>query len=79
MTEDLGDLGFSFRQLKSGEVEVLHHGRRASVLRGRDAQAFLAKVESASVTEAQQHMARVTGNYRRGNERLASHHQRNHR
>ena len=79
MTEEQEHLGFSFRQLKSGEVEVVHHGRRASVLRGHDAQAFLAEVKGQSLGEAQQHMARITGNYRRGNERLASQHQRNRR
>ena len=77
MSEEQKDLGFSFRQLKSGEVELLHHGRRASVLRGDDAHSFLAEIEGASIAEAQQRMARVTGNYKRGNERLASQHARN--
>ena len=71
------DLGFTYRRLKSGDVEVLHHGRRASTLRGRDAIVFLAELESAEPTEAQQIMARLTGNYKRGNERLARQHPRN--
>jgi hypothetical protein len=79
MSEGSEDLDFSYRQLKSGEVEVLHRGRRASTLRGNDALDFLAEVEGASTYEAQQLMARVTGNYKHGNERLASQHQRNRR
>jgi hypothetical protein len=77
MPQEQADLGFSYRQLKSGELEVLHHGRRAATLRGRDAQAFLEEVEGGSIAEAQQRMARITGNYKRGNERLAGQHQRN--
>ena len=77
MNEDQQDLGFLYRKLKSGEVETLHHGRRASTLRGHDAADFLAEVDGASVYDAQQLMARITGNYKHGNERLAIQHQRN--
>ncbi len=77
MSEDAQDLGFQYRELKSGDVEVLHHGRRASTLRGRDAVDFLAEIDGAKTCEAQHVMARITGNYKRGNERLASQHQRN--
>ena len=71
------DLGFTFRERKSGEVQVLHRGVLASTLRGDDAQEFLAEVSSCSSAEQQQLMARVTGNYKHGNERLAAHHPRN--
>lgn len=76
---DPSDLGFSVRRRKNGDVEVLHHGRVAATLRGREATAFLADVPDPSTADAQQLMARLTGNYRRGNERLASQHQRNSR
>jgi hypothetical protein len=73
------DLGFTYRTRKNGDIEVLHHGRVASTLRGTDAMDFLAEVESGEEAAAQQLMARVTGNYKRGNERLASQHPRNRR
>lgn len=66
------DLGFTYRQRKNGTVEVLHRGRLASILRGGKAVKFLSKVESLTPANAQQLMARLTGNYKRGNERLAS-------
>ncbi len=76
-------LGFSFRTTRRGEVEITHHGRKASTLRGADAADFLAEVgtdpEAAHSAEAQQLMARLTGNYKRGNERLAGQHPRNRR
>ncbi|MGA3058483.1 MAG: hypothetical protein ABSE70_10695 [Candidatus Limnocylindrales bacterium] len=71
------DLGFTYRLRKNGEVEVLHYGRRASCLRGADAADFLAEVETGTESDAQHLMARLTGNYKRGNERLASQHPRN--
>jgi hypothetical protein len=79
MSKETEDLGFTFRRLKSGEVEILHQGRRASALRGRDAIEFLTEAESSSTSDMQQLMARVTGNYKHGNERIASHHPRNRR
>ena len=72
-----GDLGFTYRQRKSGVVELLHHGRLASTLRGAAVQKFQAKVESSDPSAAQHLMARLTGNYKRGNERQASNHVRN--
>ena len=59
---------------RGGEVVITHHGRRAGVLRGERARAFLAEVERE---DPQELMARLTGNYRRGNERQAGAHPRN--
>ena len=67
--------GFEHRALAGGDVEITHHGRIATTLRGAAAQRFLA--ELAAGADAQQLMARATGNYRRGNERTARQHPRN--
>lgn len=72
-----GNLGFTHRTRKTGEVQVLHHGKLAATLRGSAAQEFLAELEDGSADDAQQLMARVTGNYKHGNERLAGSHPRN--
>jgi hypothetical protein len=74
-----GDLGFSYRRRKNGDVEVMHHGRLAATLRGRDALDFIDELEQGDAAQAQQLMARVTGNYKHGNERTASSHPRNRR
>lgn len=73
----MSDLGFRFQVRKNGDVVIMHHGKRATTLRGDDAAAFLADADGADQTELQQEMARVTGNYRRGNERTAKRHPRN--
>jgi len=76
---DDGDLGFTFRARKNGEVQILHHAGLATTLRGAAAADFLADVTNCEPADAQQLMARVTGNYKHGNERLAASHPRNRR
>ncbi|WP_430788071.1 hypothetical protein [Actinoplanes sp. G11-F43] len=66
--------GFTYRVRKNGEVEIQHHGRPAGVLRGQAAARFLQDVED---DDPQELMARLTGNYRHGNERTAKNHPRN--
>lgn len=73
------DLGFSYRSLKTGAVEIRHHGRLAATLRGTEAADFIAEVEAGEAADAQQLMARLTGNFKRGNEGLAASHPRNRR
>lgn len=57
--------GFTFEQRKSGEVVIRHNGKVATTLRGESARKFLRDI---SHKPEQQVMARVTGNYKRGNE-----------
>ncbi|WP_433830425.1 hypothetical protein ACQP2E_10830 [Actinoplanes sp. CA-015351] len=68
--------GFTYRVRKNGDIEVLHHGRPAAVLRGAAAQRFLVDVD---LEDPQELMARLTGNYKHGNERMARNHPRNRR
>jgi len=73
------DLGFTYRVRNSGDVEIFHRGRLAATLRGDVAQDFKQEAGEEGSAEAQQLMARVTGNYKRGNERKAMEHPRNRR
>lgn len=66
--------GFSYVVGKDGSVRILHHGRVATTLRGRRAADFL---EDVTFGDEQLLMARMTGNYRHGNERVARNHPRN--
>lgn len=76
---DDSDLGFTYRRRKNGDVEVLHHGRLAATLRGHDADELMLAVAEGDAAAAQLLMARLTGNYKRGNERTAADHPRNRR
>ncbi len=68
--------GFEYRVRKDGDVVIHHHGRQATVLRGKAAERFLADVQRKDPQEV---MARATGSYRRGNERTSAAHPRNQR
>lgn len=65
--------GFEYL-VRGDEVVILHHGIRAATLRGARAADFLARIDAE---DPQLLMARLTGNYRRGNERAARRHPRN--
>lgn len=69
-----GPSGFAWSERKNGDVVITHNGSVASVLRGRKAASFVADVDSG---DDQELMARLTGNYKRGNERQARQHPRN--
>lgn len=73
------DLGFSYRERKNGDVQVLPAGVLAATLRGTAALDFIDEVAAGGAQDAQQLVARLTGNYKRGNERLAAGHARNRR
>ncbi len=65
--------GFDY-DVRSEDVVISHHGQHATTLRGVRAAAFLEDVEK---DDPQELMARLTGNYRRGNEKVARNHARN--
>ena len=70
------DLGFTFEKL-GNDVHIYHRGVKACSLRGDKASMFFADISSSDIKKQQHIMARLTGNYKRGNERGAKRHPRN--
>jgi hypothetical protein len=66
--------GFEWSELPDRSIRITHHGKPATTLRGGLAAEFVADVEA---DDPQELMARLTGNYKRGNERMAKNHPRN--
>ena len=60
---------FSWRSTRDGLVFIAWRGREVTTLKGTAAARFMARVEKVDAAEAQLEMARVTGNFKRGNER----------
>ncbi|MFT5194674.1 MAG: hypothetical protein ACI9EW_003059 [Cellvibrionaceae bacterium] len=77
MTEKDTDLGFSYQISKSSVILINHHGKQVTALRGKSAAEFSKKMANLDFAGEQQLMARVTGNYKRGNERQGKNHLRN--
>ena len=69
--------GFAWEERRGGEVRITHRGRLATTLRGERALEFLEEMADLDAADRQEEMARLTGNYRRGNEREARSHPRN--
>jgi len=60
---------FSFRETADGRVMIAWNGRPARTLTGARAGRFLAAVADTDPARRKLEMARVTGNFKRGNER----------
>jgi hypothetical protein len=59
---------FSYRAMKDGRVFLFWHRKRVKILKGQAAQKFLQDVANEDVKETQLVIAKVTGNFKRGNE-----------
>jgi len=60
---------FAYRANKEGKVFISWYGKQVKILRGKAAEKFLTQVQAVDRREAQLIMAKVTGNFKRGNER----------
>jgi len=60
---------FSYRITKDQKVFISYQNRTVTTLHGKKAENFIKSIGSASVKDAQLIMAKVTGNFKRGNER----------
>ena len=61
--------GFTCHLPKDGTVRISHRHRHVVTLAGERARSFREQIAAATDAEAQLLMARVTGNFKRGNER----------
>jgi len=59
---------FSYRTTADGRVFISWRGRQATTLKGGKADAFLRRIDGLDEEGRQLEMARVTGNFKRGNE-----------
>ncbi|EOO15747.1 MULTISPECIES: hypothetical protein [Bacillus] len=66
----LDNMMFHYRVTKNNIVLIEYYGKQIIILKGNDAEKFLNKINRASnEKEKQLIMAKITGNFKRGNER----------
>ncbi|HFK1766175.1 hypothetical protein AT258_05890 [Bacillus wiedmannii] len=66
----LDDMMFHYKVTKNNIVLIEYYGKQIMILKGNAAEKFLNKINLAhNDTERQLIMAKVTGNFKRGNER----------
>lgn len=60
---------FSYRVSKDKKVFICWYGKEVMILKGKESEKFLSKIANADELEAQLIMAKITGNFKRGNEK----------
>ena len=60
---------FTFRITKDRNVFISYEGKQVTKLNGKKAEDFITKIQNAEGKNAQLIMAKVTGNFKRGNEK----------
>lgn len=60
---------FSYKILKDNKVFIFWHDKQIMILKGKESEKFLSKIKNADSLEAQLIMAKITGNFKRGNEK----------
>ena len=60
---------FAYRESKDGKVFISWNGKQVTILKDQSARKFLAAVAGLEGKAAQLVMAKITGNFKRGNER----------
>jgi len=68
---------FTYAIRKDGTVAVSYQGRQIVIVGGKDAVRLQARLAGASAEAVQLALAKITGNFKHGNERQAASHQRN--
>lgn len=59
---------FTYRVTKDKKVFISWYGKQVTVLSGSKAESFIANISKVLGREAQLILAKVTGNFKRGNE-----------
>lgn len=60
---------FSYKVVKDNKVFIYWNDKQVSILRDKVSDRFLTKMRNASIKDAQLIMAKITGNFKRGNEK----------
>ena len=60
---------FTYQAIKDGQIFIYWNEKRVTILKGKEAQRFIDKIRGLGDQEIQLVMAKITGNFKRGNER----------
>lgn len=68
-TNALEEKPFSYRKYKNGNISIFWNEKEVTILKNKKAEAFLSQISGTSEFDEQMAMAKITGNFKRGNER----------
>ncbi|MEH6852141.1 MULTISPECIES: hypothetical protein [Bacillus] len=63
---------FAYQITKKGTVIIYYGGKQIKIVKGREAERLIAKIKEGddNITAVQLLLAKITGNFKRGNEKL---------
>jgi hypothetical protein len=65
----IDDEVFTYKINKDSKVFIFWNGKQIMILRGSESEKFIRRIETADSKETQLILAKVTGNFKHGNER----------
>jgi len=65
----LNEEPFSYKITKDKKVFIYWNGKQVSILKENESEKFLTKIQNANLKESQLIMAKITGNFKHGNEK----------
>ena len=68
--DKLKDNPFSFMNTKSQKTILYYEGKQIMILSEKDSKRFQSRISGKSEFEVQMELAKVTGNFKHGNERM---------
>lgn len=63
---------FSYKVSKDQKIFIYWYEKQVTILKGKESERFLAKMNNTDSMQAQLIMAKATGNFKRGNERIVN-------
>lgn len=60
---------FSYKLTEDKKIFIYWNGKQVTILKWKESQRFLDKIKSVDVKEVQLIMAKITGNFKHGNEK----------
>lgn len=60
---------FSYSITKDKKILIYWFGKQVSILKGKESDKFLTRIENADKKECQLILAKITGNFKHGNEK----------
>jgi hypothetical protein len=60
---------FSYKVSKDNKVFIFWYDKQIMILKGKESEKFLSRIQNANSKEAQLVLAKVTGNFKHGNEK----------
>ena len=69
----LSEEPFAYQIMKSGKVAINYRGKQIKILKEKDAEHLIARIKAVenNITEVQLLLAKITGNFKHGNEKLS--------